>query len=176
MLVNSIASIAPIVVSVIGLLGVIVSILSFFVKTSEDKKLQISPFGMAAIIISCIILCVGLVLLQYFPMQGVKDGVPDFEWDYECFEGANLCIMTHDGNLYSSKDIFLAIGFSENNASVICESPTPTIWVEIHPLASYEVSAFFDFGEYNRKVASSYAQLPGVSSPDTVQIVHLYLP
>lgn len=173
MLVNSIVAI---VISVFSLLGVIVSILSFFITTPEGQKLKINLRGMVAIIIFFMILCAGLVLLQHFPIQEGDSSPPDFDWDYEYFDGANLCIMTHDGNSYSLDDVFLAIGFPEKNKSVICESPTPSVWVEIHPLASYEVAAFYDFGEYSQQISTAYTQLPELSSPDAVQMVHLYLP
>lgn len=105
-----------------------------------------------------------------------EDDLPDFDWDYECFDGANLCIITHDGDLYSANDISLGIGRSEAHTLVICEKATSTIWAEVHPLASYLIAAFFDFGEYSRMVSSAYTQLPGTSSPGTVEIVHIYLP
>lgn len=164
------------IVSAIGLLGVILSLLSFFVKTPEGKKFEISSKRMGVVVVSAIILSVGLVLLQQLPSPEDMDDLPEFDWDYESFDGANLCIITHDGDSYSAKDVSLGIGYSEGPSFVICESASQTIWVEIHPLASYLVSAFFDYGEYSRMVVSEYTQLPKTSSPNSVEIVHLYLP
>lgn len=165
------------IVSAIGLFGTILSILNLFVATPEGKKIKISLTQMAVIVIFLAVFSVGVTLLEYSPTVGGGDDLPDFDWDYESFDGANLCIITHDGDLYAAEDVCLGIGPPEGSPSLlICESAPKTIWVEIHPLSSYLVSAFFDYGEYSRTVASEYTQLPSTSSPNTVEIVHLYLP
>ncbi len=103
-------------------------------------------------------------------------GAVSFQWDHQYFDGANLHIYIYDGEALSSDAIDLCLGRPDEALTSICRGPSNSIWVEIHPVSSYEVGAFYDDGDNLLRVATAYTGFPDNQRGDRMQEAHIYLP